>query len=309
VASRGGDRAERFAAEHCVAHAFGSYVELLASDVVDAVYVALPPSLHAEWTVRALEAGKHVLCEKPFVLSEADADRAFDTAEAAGLVLVEGSMYRLHPQPEVLEQRLAEGVVGGVRLVRTALSIATAQADIRRSRALGGGALHDLGCYCLSGIRLVTGEPVEMYAAAVLDDGAVDLALGATLRMPAGVIAQFDVGLLHTRRDELEVVGSDGALVVPDPVGLPGRPGGDPSRLRGRGDGGGGSAWLRDRPGGGRLPDGARPRLRGDHVGDGAALWAGRRGGPGPGAGGASHVVRAGAPVPVAAPPTAAFPA
>jgi D-xylose 1-dehydrogenase (NADP+, D-xylono-1,5-lactone-forming) len=217
VASRGGDRAERFAAEHGVVHAFGSYEDLLASDVVDAVYVALPPSLHAEWTVRALEAGKHVLCEKPFVLTEADAVRAFDTAEAADRLLVEGFMYRLHPQTELLEKLLAEGVVGDVRLVRTALSIATAEGDIRRSRSLGGGALHDLGGYCLSATRLVAGEPLQVYAEAVLDDDGVDLVLGATLRMPAGVIAQLDVGLLHTRRDELEVVGSDGTLVVPDP--------------------------------------------------------------------------------------------
>jgi D-xylose 1-dehydrogenase (NADP+, D-xylono-1,5-lactone-forming) len=217
VASRGNDRAERFAAEHGVVHAFGSYEDLLASDVVDAVYVALPPSLHAEWTVRALEAGKHVLCEKPFVLTEADAVRAFDTAEAADRLLVEGFMYRLHPQTELLEKLLAEGVVGDVRLVRTALSIATAEGDIRRSRSLGGGALHDLGGYCLSATRLVAGEPLQVYAEAVLDDDGVDLVLGATLRMPAGVIAQLDVGLLHTRRDELEVVGSDGTLVVPDP--------------------------------------------------------------------------------------------
>lgn len=217
VASRGADRAEQFAAEHGVVHAFGSYEGLLASDAVDAVYVALPPSMHAEWTVRALEAGKHVLCEKPFVLTQADAVRAFDTAEAAGLVLVEGFMYRLHPQTEVLEQLLAEGVVGDVRFVRTALSIATPDGDIRRSRALGGGALNDLGGYCLSATRLVAGEPLQVYAEAVLDDDGVDLVLGATLRMPAGVLAQLDVGLLHTRRDELEVVGSDGTLVVPDP--------------------------------------------------------------------------------------------
>jgi D-xylose 1-dehydrogenase (NADP+, D-xylono-1,5-lactone-forming) len=217
VASRGGDRAERFAAEHGVAHVFGSYDELLASDVVDTVYVALPPSMHAEWTVRALGAGKHVLCEKPLVLTEADAVRTFAAAEAADRVLVEGFMYRLHPQTELLEKLLAEGVLGDVRLVRTALSIATDEGDIRRSRALGGGALHDLGGYCLSATRLVAGEPLQAYAEAVLDDDGVDLALGATLCMPAGVVAHFDVGLLHTRRDELEVVGSDGTLVVPDP--------------------------------------------------------------------------------------------
>ena len=122
VASRDAARARAFAAELDLASSFGSYAELLASDDVDAVYVALPVSKHAEWTVRALEAGKHVLCEKPFTLDPLEAARCFDAAEAAGRVCVEGLMWRLHPKTALAVQLVAEGAIGQLATVRAALS-------------------------------------------------------------------------------------------------------------------------------------------------------------------------------------------
>jgi D-xylose 1-dehydrogenase (NADP+, D-xylono-1,5-lactone-forming) len=218
VASRDANRARAFAGELGLEASFGSYEELLASETVDAVYVPLPVSLHAEWTVRALAAGKHVLCEKPLATSPEDAARCFDAAEAAGRRCVEGLMWRHHPQTTLARGLVADGAIGRLAYARAALTVGVGPGDIRRSVELGGGALGDLGCYCVSGIRLFAGEPERVYAVQVADGpGGVDLRLAATLRMPGDVLAQFDVGLDLTRRDELELVGTDGRLIVPDP--------------------------------------------------------------------------------------------
>ena len=218
VASRDADRARAFAGELGLEASFGSYEELLASSQLDAVYVPLPVAMHTEWTVKALEAGKHVLCEKPFATSAANAARCFDAAEAAGRYCVEGLMYRHHPQTTLARQLVAGGAIGRLAHVRAALSVSVPPDDIRRSLELGGGALGDLGCYCASAIRLFAGEPERVWATQVHDDeGGVDLRLAATLRLPADVLAQFDVALDLTRRDELELVGTAGRLTVPDP--------------------------------------------------------------------------------------------
>jgi len=217
VASRDAARARAFADELGVPGSFGSYEELLASDDVDAVYIALPVSLHTEWTVKALQAGKHVLCEKPFAMTAADAERCFDVAESAGTLCVEGFMYRHHPQTSLARRLVADGVIGALATVRAALSVSVPVGDIRRSVELGGGTLLDLGCYCVSAARLFAGEPERVCAERVLDGPAgVDLRFAATLRMPDGVLAQFDAGLDLPRRDELELIGTGGKVTIPD---------------------------------------------------------------------------------------------
>jgi len=219
VGSRDGDRAARFAAEYGLT-SFGSYDELLASDSVDAVYVALPVSLHTDWTVAALQAGKHVLCEKPFAMTAADAVRCFDAAEAADRMVAEALMYRHHPQTAMVQRLLADGAIGVLAYVRAALTVWVEPGDIRRSPELGGGALLDLGCYCVSAVRLFAGEPRHVMAERIDDgdaDDAVDLRLAASLRTDRGVLAQFDVGLDLPRRDELELVGTAGRIIIDDP--------------------------------------------------------------------------------------------
>ena len=218
VASRDAARARAFAGELGLAAGFGSYEELLASSQVDAVYAPLPVAMHTEWTVKALEAGKHVLCKKPLATSAADAARCFDAAEAAGRPGVAGRRYRPHPPTTLARQLVAGGAIGRLAHVRAALSVSVPPDDIRRSLELGGGALGDLGCYCASAIRLFAGEPERVWATQARDgEGGVDLRLAATLRLPADVLAQFDVALDLTRRDELELVGTEGRLTVPDP--------------------------------------------------------------------------------------------
>jgi xylose dehydrogenase (NAD/NADP) len=218
VASRDLARARRFADELGLDASFGSYEELLASEEVDAIYVALPVSMHTEWTVRSLEAGKHVLCEKPFATSAEDATRCFDAAASAGKLCAEGLMYRHHPQTALARKLVSDGTLGRLAYVRAALSVSVVPGDIRRSVELGGGALLDLGCYCVSAARLFAGQPERVYAEQVRDgaDG-VDLRVAASMRMPNDVLAQFDIGLDLPRRDELELIGSDGKLTIADP--------------------------------------------------------------------------------------------
>jgi D-xylose 1-dehydrogenase (NADP+, D-xylono-1,5-lactone-forming) len=135
AASREVSKAEAFGLES----GFGSYADLLASDTVDAVYVALPNALHPEWTVKALQAGKHVLCEKPFVQERADAVGCFAAADAAGKVCAEGFMWRLHPQTTLARRLVADGAIGRPAHVRAALRITTEAGDVRRSVPLNGG--------------------------------------------------------------------------------------------------------------------------------------------------------------------------
>jgi predicted dehydrogenase len=217
VASRNGDRARQFAEELGLETAFASYEDLLACDRVNAVYVALPNSMHTEWAIKALKAGKHVLCEKPFALDPADVRQAFDVAAEAGRVCAEGFMYRYHPQTLLTQALVAQGEIGTLKHVRAALSLTVPAGDIRRDRALGGGAYSDLGCYCVSAARLFAGEPQRLYAEAVRDASGIDVRLAATVRFGHDVLAQFDIGMDLPRRDELEIIGSKGTIVVPDP--------------------------------------------------------------------------------------------
>ena len=221
VAGRDAGKAAAYAAELGVPRSFGSYDELLASDDVDAIYIPLPIALHSEWTIKALQAGKHVLCEKPFAMTAADAAACFDAADAAGRHCFEGLMWRHHPQTLLAQKLIADGAIGDVAFVRAALTVSVAPGDIRRTGRLGGGAVLDLGCYCISAIRLFGGQPLSVSAAQVVDtapgaDGG-DLRLAATFTLPGNALGQLDVALDYPRRDELEIVGTAGKIVVPDP--------------------------------------------------------------------------------------------
>jgi D-xylose 1-dehydrogenase (NADP+, D-xylono-1,5-lactone-forming) len=217
VASRDGARAGAQASELGVPRALGSYEELLSDPDVDAVYISLPNSMHVDWSVRALEAGKHVLCEKPLARSVEPVERAFDAADAAGRILAEAFMWRHHPQARRLVELLPR--VGELRVVRVQFSFALDSLDpasnIRLAGELEGGALMDVGCYCVSAARLVAGEPVAVTGQQVT--GEVDVRFTGTLSFPGEVLAHFDCGVDTADRAELEVVGSEGALLLRDP--------------------------------------------------------------------------------------------
>jgi predicted dehydrogenase len=218
VASRQRESAARYAADNGIERAYGGYDALLADPDVDAVYISLPNSMHVEWSVKALEAGKHVLCEKPMGRRAADVQRAFDVADREGRLLMEAFMYRHNPQTHLLVQLVRDGAVGRVRLIRSAFSFAEADpANVRLTTALDGGALMDVGCYCVSGSRLIAGEPQRVGAEQVIGGDGVDIVFAGTMRFADDVLAHFDAGLALDTRDALEVVGDQGTLFLDDP--------------------------------------------------------------------------------------------
>ena len=213
VASRDGARAQAYAAEHGIATAHGSYEALLEDGDVDAVYISLPNGMHHEWAMRSLAAGKPVLCEKPYTRHPAEAVEAFDAAEAAGLVLMEAFMYRHHPQTATIERLVRDGAVGRVLAVKAVFSFPLADlTNVRALPVLDGGALMDVGCYCVSGSRLVAGDPVSVLAEQVVGETGVDMALYGTLRFPDDAVAQIEASFLAPERQSLEVVGDGGVL-------------------------------------------------------------------------------------------------
>jgi xylose dehydrogenase (NAD/NADP) len=219
VASRDGARAQAFADAHGIPRVHGSYEALLADPEVEAVYIPLPNSMHVEWTMHALRAGKHVLCEKPFDRRPAQVERAFDLAEEQGLVLSEAFMWRHNPQTARLRELLDEGAIGELRLVRAAFSFLLARdGDVRLDPALHGGSLMDIGCYAVSGARFVCGgEPLRVMAETVVGPTGVDLRLTGVLRFAGDVLATIDCGFDMTSRSELEVTGTEGRIVLADP--------------------------------------------------------------------------------------------
>jgi predicted dehydrogenase len=220
VASRDQGRADAYARERGIERAYGSYEALLADPDVEAIYISLPNSLHVEWSIRALEAGKHVLCEKPLDRRPERVEEAFDAAERADRFLMEAFMYRHHPRTKRLAELARDGAVGELRLIRAAFSFPlTELGDVRMRPELDGGALMDVGCYCVSLSRLLAGEPEAVTAAQVLGSTGVDVRFAGTLAFPGDVVAHFDCGMDLPRRSELEVVGSEGVLFVDGPYG------------------------------------------------------------------------------------------
>ncbi|HEU5477826.1 MAG TPA: Gfo/Idh/MocA family oxidoreductase [Gaiellaceae bacterium] len=218
VASRDQSRAETYASEWEIPRAYGSYEELLADPEIEAIYISLPNTLHAEWSIKAVEAGKHVLCEKPFTRHPEEIQAAFDAAERSGRLLSEAFMYRHNPQTAKLVELVRDGAIGELRLIRSAFSYGLYdQENIRLRTDVEGGALMDVGCYNVSGSRLLGGEPERVWGEAWYGPSGTDWVFAGTLRFPGDVIATFDCGTALVERDELEAIGSEGSLFLDDP--------------------------------------------------------------------------------------------
>jgi xylose dehydrogenase (NAD/NADP) len=218
IASRDLAKAQQAARDLNIPRAYGSYEALVQDPEVDAVYIPLPNSLHREWTIRAAERGKHVLCEKPLAVTPAECDEMVEACARRGVHLMEAFMYRFHPQTVKVEELIQQGVVGEVRMVRSAFTFPLSRADdIRLRKDLGGGSVMDVGCYCIDVARWVfQDEPTHVTAAAVFGaDSDVDEMLGAVLRFPGDRLAVFDCGLRTNRREWYEVVGTQAAIQVP----------------------------------------------------------------------------------------------
>ena len=218
VASRDGARAQAYASEHGIAHSHGSYEALLEDDGIDAVYIPLPNGMHYEWTLKAIQAGKHVLVEKPYSRRAAEAEEAWDAAERAGVIVMEAFMWRHHPQAAIAQSLVADGAIGRLRHIRTSFSFPLLDhGNIRMVPDLDGGALMDVGCYCVSGARLLGGEPEHVYGEQVIGPTGVDVDFYGTLRFPNDVVGQFDASFTLPDRQRLEATGEDGTLVLEAP--------------------------------------------------------------------------------------------
>jgi xylose dehydrogenase (NAD/NADP) len=218
VASRDQRRADDYASEHRIERAHGSYEALLDDPDVDAIYVSLPNSLHVEWSIRALEAGKHVLSEKPFDRRPGEVERAFDAADQAGRLLMEAFMYRHHPQTKKLQEVVAAGAIGELRHLRSSFSFTLGDpADVRLAPELDGGSLMDVGCYCLSISRLLAGEPEQVFGRQRTGTTGVDMGFVGVLEFPGGVLGEFHCAFDLPDASGLEAIGSEGRVLVSEP--------------------------------------------------------------------------------------------
>ncbi|WNS42543.1 Gfo/Idh/MocA family oxidoreductase [Paenibacillus sp. MMS20-IR301] len=222
IASRELEKSRAVAAEFGIAQAYGSYEELLADPDVDAVYIPLPNHLHCEWVIRAAEAGKHILCEKPIALNSSEAAQMVAACRTAGVHLAEAYMYRHHPRIVELRDIIASGEIGALRSIRGTFTYndATDTSNIRFKSAWGGGSLYDVGCYPLTAARLLFGtepEAVTVQALFSPEHDNVDMMASGLVEFPGDRNLIFDCGMWAYNRQLLEVLGTLGRIEIPMP--------------------------------------------------------------------------------------------
>ncbi len=219
VASRDAKRANEYAGKWEIGRSYGTYEELLADPGVEALYISLPNHEHVPWTLRALEAGKHVLCEKPLTRHPAEIETVWGLAESRGLVVCEAFMWRHNPQTKRFAELVAEGAIGELQFVRSLFSFSMSDpaVNVRMKKELEGGSLMDVGTYCVSGIRLLAGEPETVYGEQVPGGEGVDVRFSGLMRYESGVRGLFYSSFESPSRKELEAIGSEGVLRLRDP--------------------------------------------------------------------------------------------
>jgi predicted dehydrogenase/aryl-alcohol dehydrogenase-like predicted oxidoreductase len=227
VGSRTQDAADTFGETWNVPRRYGSYESLLADKEVQAVYISTPHPLHAEWAIKAAEAGKHILCEKPLALNHAEAMAIVEAAQQNDVFLMEAFMYRCHPQTARLVELLKSGIIGQIRVIQATYSFHSAYNPEGRlfNNALGGGGILDVGCYCASIARLVAGaalgqsfaDPIQVTGTAHVGQTGVDEYAVASLSFPGDIIAELFTGVRVNGGSEVRIFGSDGSIVVPSP--------------------------------------------------------------------------------------------
>lgn len=219
IASRSISSAESYAREWDIPRAHGSYESLLADPEIDVIYNSLPNHLHAEWTVKALRAGKHVLCEKPFALTLNEVDAMNQAAYETGKILAEAFMYRHHAQTLKIKEIVDSGALGKLQLIKGAFTFTlTREGNFRFAKEMGGGSIWDVGCYPISYARMIIGaEPDEVFGWQVTGEGGSDLSFIGQMRFKDEVHAQFDCGFKSPFRVYMEIIGSEGALRIPNP--------------------------------------------------------------------------------------------
>lgn len=217
VASRNTERAQAFANKLGIPRAYDSYEALLDDADIDAIYIALPNSLHFAWAVRAAASGKHILCEKPLAMDASQCREMASAAKENNVQLMEAFMYRFHPQITAALDLVHSGAIGELHHMHAAFTFrVTNSANIRLQADLGGGSLMDVGCYCVNALRTFAGcEPVEVQATAIWHANGVDERLVGLLRFPNGLTGQFDSALNLARRETFLAAGTEATLELP----------------------------------------------------------------------------------------------
>jgi predicted dehydrogenase len=218
AASRDGDKAKTFAEELGIPKSYGSYQALLEDPEIDAVYIPLPNHLHKEWTIRAAQAGKHILCEKPLALNAAECETMIAAANENGVILMESFMYRYHPRILAAAEMVRSGKIGTLKTIETGFTFFMHNRDdIRMKSEMGGGALMDVGCYCVNISRLMAGrKPVAVQAQAVWAPTGVDDQLVGILDFGEGLYAHFDCAFNQSSRQHCFLAGTEGYLSIPE---------------------------------------------------------------------------------------------
>jgi xylose dehydrogenase (NAD/NADP) len=220
IASRSEEKARQWAGEMEIPRAYGSYEELLADGEVEAIFTALPNGLHREWVIKALEAGKHVLCDKPLGVNATEAEEMVAAAEGNHRLLMEGFMYQYHGQYEVMRRWMEQGRIGRLRMIRVGFSfLFDKPGDFRYDPKLGGGALLDLGCYCVHIARLLTqGQVRKVQAVSVMNDTGVDWTTTASLVFDGDITAVIDCSFGYAGGRFLHVAGTEGLICSYRPI-------------------------------------------------------------------------------------------
>ncbi|HUI87723.1 MAG TPA: Gfo/Idh/MocA family oxidoreductase [Anaerolineales bacterium] len=219
VASRTEETAEAYAREWKIPRAHGSYEALLEDPEIDVIYNPLPNSLHAEWTIKALRAGKHVLCEKPLAVSVGEVDAIRAASKETSKVVAEAFMYRHHAQTLRVKELVHNGSLGKLQSIKGSFTfMLEREGDVRLVKALGGGSIWDVGCYPISYARLIVGvEPLEVFGWQITGPSGIDMSLFGQMRFPNDVHVQFDCGFASPEHSFIEIIGAEGTLNVPKP--------------------------------------------------------------------------------------------
>jgi D-xylose 1-dehydrogenase (NADP+, D-xylono-1,5-lactone-forming) len=219
VASRSQSSADAYAREWKIPRAHGSYEALLNDPEIDVIYNSLPNHLHAEWTIKALRAGKHVLCEKPIALTLAELDAMSQAAQETGNILAEAFMYRHHAQTLKVKEIVDSGGLGKIQLIKGAFTFTIqGKEDIRNFKNMGGGSIWDVGCYPISYARTIVGaEPVEVFGWQVTGQSGSDESFIGQMKFKDGIHMQFDCGFKSPHRSYIEIVGINATLNIPAP--------------------------------------------------------------------------------------------
>jgi len=220
IASRSLETAQATANELNIPLAYGSYEELINDQELDAIYIPLPNQLHKEWTIKAMKAGKHVLCEKPIALTHKEAEEMLLVSKEMNVIAAEAFMYRYHPRYERIKQLIDDGVIGDLRLIKGSFTFNNGDSteNVRFVKEWGGGSLYDVGCYPISAARYLLGrEPIAATMQAMFSEkhGGVDMMAAGLVEFPGDVSLLFDCGMWAAFRNPLEILGTKGRIEIP----------------------------------------------------------------------------------------------